>query len=174
MPTVTGTLLDGAGSGLNAVAITFDTVGDPLALTAAQVRSRTRVSATTESDGDFTVSLAGGAWRARWFVGALLSEVIITVPVAGGPYSFGNLMFYRAPETAQADTWFDTVDAMVQTASSGWTRGMVRDTYGTGRITGWMLILKSSPEATGITAGDDSVLETSDGLGFAVRTWSAS
>lgn len=174
MPQITGQLLDGAGNGLVA-AITFDTVGDPVAVSGGAVRARARITTTTTATGSFSALLAGGAWRMRWQAGALISEAVITMPPAGGPYALADLMFYRAPDPALGITWFSSIAEMLATSASTWRDGRTRNSYGTdGIVSGWDLLLKTDSAASGLTANGDSILETDDTLGLCIRKWIAS
>lgn len=105
MPTLTGTIVDGSGVGVASTTITFDTVGDPLAVTGGAIRTRQRVTVTSESDGDFSATLAGGAWRMRWVGAGLISEVVFTMPPSGGPYALDDLVFNTTTESAAAQVY---------------------------------------------------------------------
>lgn len=105
MPTLTGTIVDGSGVGVASTTITFDTVGDPLAVAGGVIRTRQRVTVTSESDGDFTATLAGGAWRMRWVGAGLISEVVFTMPPSGGPYALDDLVFNTTTESSAAQVY---------------------------------------------------------------------
>lgn len=176
MPQLTGTLLDGGGNGLSTL-ITFDTIGDPLSVSGGAVRPKARVTATSSTSGTFTATLAGGAWRMRWQSGALISEVVLTMPPSGGPYTLANLMFYQAApvSTPQQAVWFADIAEMLATPTTEWREGRTRNSYGTdGVVSGWNLLLKTDAAAAGLSDNGDSILETDDTLGFALRTWIAS
>lgn len=98
MPTLNGTILDGSGTGI-ATTLTFDTVGDPVGVSGGIMRTRSRVTATSASNGTFSVVLVGGAWRMRWSSGGLISETIFTMPPAGGPYTLTDMIFNAATDS---------------------------------------------------------------------------
>lgn len=105
MPTLTGTIVDGAGVGVASTSITFDTVGDPLSVSGGALRTRQRVTATSDGEGDFSVALAGGAWRMRWVGAGLISELVFTMPPSGGPYAIDDLVFNTATESQTAQVY---------------------------------------------------------------------
>lgn len=71
-------------------------------------------------------------------------------------------------------TWFPNIAAMLAAPASSWTSARTLNSYGTDGIrSGWDRLLKSNPAATGLVAGTDSILETTDGLAFAIRSFIA-
>ena len=70
--------------------------------------------------------------------------------------------------------WFSTISAMLAAPASSWTFARTLNSYGTDGIrSGWDRILKTNPAATGLVANSDSILETTDGLAFAIRSFIA-
>jgi len=62
------------------------------------------------------------------------------------------------------------VAELLSLPSDSWFRARIFNTYDSPVLTYWDKVLKSSPSAASITANGDSILETDDGLAYAVRT----
>lgn len=172
MPTITGTLNDASGNALetNLVFIRLGQAGR-VADTAV---SRGVAQATSNINGDFSVALGGGTWRMEWYVDGLRSEILLGIPSSGGPFSIDDVAVDPAMTTGETATavlaWFSTVAQMLAADSSTWTIGRSLNTSGTDGVrSAWARLLKTSPQASGVSANGDSVLETSDGLAFAMR-----
>lgn len=174
MPTITGKVLDGAGAGIVSLALEFGTVDGPRSLGATGVRSRGRVTAVTTTGGAFSVSLSGGPWRMRWYRTDLVNEIQLAVPTSGGPYALDDVIDDTEVLASSTFQWFDDIAALLDADSAAWTQAGTTNSYGTdGIISGWTRILKSDAAASGLSDNGDSVLETDDGLAYAVRSWIA-
>jgi hypothetical protein len=172
MPTITGYILDGAGTGITSLALEFGTIGQASNLGASGVRSRGRVTAATTTGGAFSVVLAGGSWRMRWYRTNLINEIILSVPASGGPYTLSEVIDDEVVSPGSAFTWWTSIAALLAEDAADWTNAGTTNSYGSdGIISGWARILKTDPASTGLSDNGDSVLETDDGLAYAVRTW---
>lgn len=180
-----------AGAGLHTMATISDTIltarkaphaYQPITFTRTSaavagstgVLSGSREVVTTDSAGAFSLVLATGTYDVNWRIQGFWNRLQITVPTGDGTFSFEDLADDGG--TVYPDLkvqWFNTVDTMLVESSDNWTNGRVRDTYGTGTISGWELIPKGSTPATGLAENGDSIRETVDGLAFAVRAWTA-
>jgi len=138
------------------------------------VYSGSKETVTTGSDGAFSITLATGTYDVNWRVQGQWNRLQITVPVGDGTFAFDDLADDGG--TVYPDLkvqWFSTVDDMLVEPSDIWTNGRVRNTYGTNAISGWELVPKGSDPAEGLADNGDSIRETTDGLAFAIRVWTA-
>jgi hypothetical protein len=64
---------------------------------------------------------------------------------------------------------------MLATPAGTWKDGRTRNSYGEtpSLVSGWDHLLKSDPNAAGMSANGDSILETDDTLGLCIRKWVA-
>lgn len=68
--------------------------------------------------------------------------------------------------------WVYNIPAMLLVSSPTWTFMGTMNSYGSDGIeSGWVRLLKSDPVAATLVSNGDSILETDDGLSFAIRTW---
>ncbi len=172
MPTVTGQIHDASDNPL-AVAIVATRVGQAGRISDTVV-SRGVVQDDSDINGDFSLTIGGGTWRLEWYADGLRSEVLLGVPSGGGPYSIDDVAIdpaMTAGETATAIlAWFSNVTQMLAADSSSWTIGRTLNTTGSDGVrSAWVKLAKTNPEAAGIAANGDSVLETTDGLAFSLR-----
>lgn len=66
--------------------------------------------------------------------------------------------------------WFTSISAMLAAPSSSWSAAKTLHSYGTDGVrSAWSRLLKSDPVASGVVAREDDILETTDGLAFAIR-----
>lgn len=180
-----------AGAGLNTMATIADTIltsrqaahaWQPIAFTrtsaatpvVAGVYSGSREMVTTDAAGDFSIVLSTGTYDVNWRVQGHWNRLQITVPTGDGTYSFEDLADDGGTVYPDLQVqWFTTVDDMLAEDAATWTNGRVRDTYGSGTISGWEFVPKESTPAVGLADNGDSIRETTDGLGYAVRAWIA-
>lgn len=146
------------------------------------VISSTRETAVTDANGLFSITLATGIYLPKWRIQGVWNppadangrEFSITVPDGNGTFSFEDLADDGGAIYPDLKVkWFNTVDTMLAEPADNWTNGRVRDTYGTGVISGWELVPKGSTPAEGLAEDGDGKRETTDGLAFAVRIWTA-
>lgn len=153
--------------------ITFTRTSAAVAVSTG-VLSGSREVVTTDSAGAFSLVLATGTYDVNWRVQGFWNRLSITVPTGDGSYSFEDLADDGGTVYPELKvTWFSTVEAMLAEPADEWSNGRVRDTYSTGKISGWELVPKDSTPATGLSDNEDSIRETEDGLAYAVRAWVA-
>lgn len=175
MATLTGNLLNGNGTGLVGTAVTFTRIGKPGA-SGASVLSTDTVSATTTTGGALSVTLTAGTWQMRWYTDeGLASDLILGIPAGSSSYTVGDVAVDTDEPPVQATTvWYDDISGMLAADARTWITGRTLNSYGTDGVrTGWDCVLKTTPAAAGMADNGDSILETDDELGFAVRTWVA-
>ena len=175
MPIVTGIILDGGGEAIASAKLSFTRVGSP-GIDGANLQSTDTVGDTTGEDGTFSRALTGGTWRMRWYTDSgLSSELILGVPNSGGPYAVEEVAVDpQAAPTSSGVTWFSTISEMLSVPAQSWKQARTLNSVDSDSvISGWDRLLKTDPEAASMDANRDSILETDDGLAFAVRSFVA-
>lgn len=173
MPTLNGTLVDAGGAALASTSISFTRLAGA-GVSGAAALSVDTATATTDEAGDFTRVLTGGTWQMRWYTNEGLSSTLhLGMPSTGGPYELEDIAIDPSdPIPSSTAVWYSTVEQLLAAVSTTWVQARTFNTVaGDGVRAGWDRVLKSSSEAASIAANGDSILETDDGLAYAVRSW---
>lgn len=171
--TIAGTLYDASGINMPGIPIDFILTSAPLDALNYTISGRP-FRITTNGVGDYSTNLRPGVYKVRI---PSCPEVSITVP-SSGTHTIGSIItagsFVMPGSGATSSvtvTWFNDIPQMLEAAASNWTTGLTLNSYGAdGIITSWTVLLKSDTAATGVVANGDSILESTDGLAFIIKS----
>lgn len=136
MPTLTDTILLN-GSGIQAL-LAFRRLTAPQ-VTSGGAESDAVVPFHTESDGDFSLSLAGGGYAMEWRIRrGPINRIEFTMPSEGGPYSLADLVGSDNPafESMLSVQGWDALKALTQHVNREMRKLSYLDTEGDGQG-GW-------------------------------------
>lgn len=173
MPILTGKLVRGTGSALvTTIRFWRPVPGDD---GAGGVVSQDVFLVTTAEDGTFTTSITPGAWILTWPKGVgghPVTRVNIGILASDTTVTLVDALERETQDVGIPTTRFTDIAAMLAADSASWTEARTMNSFGTDRIrSGWICLLKTDPSAAGFADNGDSVLETDDGLAYALREW---
>lgn len=175
MPTITGTLKKGDGSALSATLRFWMPTGPTINSAGSVISPGVVTTETNSSTGAFSVTLEPGNWVVTWPNGGQMGRLNLAVPLAPGTYDLEDLVTGSPIISSPQLKWYEDVAEMLASDSRLYATANLRNGYdGDGIISGWTRILKASAEATGLSDNGDSILESTDGYSFWVRTWISS
>lgn len=96
--------------------------------------------------------------------GGVTGQILVKLSSANGHVGWGSTDALPIPVEPT------DITEMLGLPSGSWFRARVFNTYGAPVLSYWDKVLKSSAGGALLVANGDSILETDDGLAFAVRT----
>ena len=170
MTTITETFLDARGNPIAGQTVVIETVSAPAVIEGEGLVGKTRITLTTNTDGEISVVVHPGEYRMTWNVGTQRSEWTFTVPADGGPYEIGDLGEGSFVAVRVQVVWFNDIQDMLTSDSRSWREGRTLNSYGSdGQISCWDCVPLTEDATNYITANSDSRMLTQDGLAICLR-----
>lgn len=175
MPTLNATFLRGDGTPLSTRIRCWMPSGPGVNVGGSIVSAGVVMAETHPSTGAVTLTLEPGRWLLTWPDRSVINRLQVDVPLTPGEYDLDELVTGSPIISSPRVQWYDDVAEMLNSDSRLYASAVTRNSYdGDGIISGWSRVLKAAPEAAGLAASGDSVLEAADGHAFWVRNWIAS